>query len=81
MISVLTNDDITAQGVVFFIAGFSNVALAISMASYEMAVNSEIQKKAYAEITKVVKANNGKIDYDAIKQMKYLEMVVSGMSH
>lgn len=71
-------DDITAQSFIFFIAGFINVALTISFAGYELAIQPEIQDKLRKEIREHLQKNNGKLDYDSLKKMKYLDMVVTG---
>ncbi|XP_044731302.1 uncharacterized protein LOC123294248 [Chrysoperla carnea] len=75
--SVLTNDDIVAQGFIFFLAGYGNVAIIMSFAAYELAVQPELQKRLQDEIAHTLKENNGKLDYDVIKKMKYLDMVIA----
>lgn len=45
-------------------------------ASYELALNQEIQSKLRDEIMKVI-SSHGEITYEAINDMKYLEMVFS----
>lgn len=49
----------------------------MSFAAYELAVNPDVQVKLQKEIESLIK-ENGKLDYDVIKKMKYLDMVVSG---
>nr|UZE89951.1 cytochrome P450 CYP9GN2 [Chrysoperla zastrowi sillemi] len=75
--NLLTNEDIVAQGFIFFFAGYGNVAVILSFAAYELAVHPEIQKRLQDEISHVLNENNGQLDYDAIKKMKYLDMVLS----
>nr|UZE89898.1 cytochrome P450 CYP9GN5 [Chrysoperla zastrowi sillemi]UZE89899.1 cytochrome P450 CYP9GN5 [Chrysoperla zastrowi sillemi]UZE89901.1 cytochrome P450 CYP9GN5 [Chrysoperla zastrowi sillemi] len=75
--NLLDIDDITAQSFIFFIAGFINVALTISFAGYELAIQPEIQDKLRKEIRELLQKNNGKLDYDILKKMKYLDMVVT----
>lgn len=46
--------------------------------AYELALNEDIQKKLQEEIDTTLMKCNGKITYDALIKMKYLDMVVSG---
>lgn len=74
---VWSNDDLTAQAVVFFLAGFEAISVAMSFALHELALHPDIQDKLYQEIIENDRKNNGKIDYNSIQSMKYLDMVVS----
>lgn len=46
--------------------------------AYELAVNQDVQQKLREEIEDVNQKYNGKITYDILTEMKYLDMVVSG---
>ena len=50
----LTKDEIVAQGVLFFIAGYESTASSITFLLYNLALNPEIQQKLYDEIEDVV---------------------------
>lgn len=76
----LTNDCITAQSLMFFSAGFANTANALCFMSYELALNPDVQKKLQNEIDKTVQQYHEKLTYEALSQMKYLDMTVSGKS-
>lgn len=41
----LTNDDIAAQAMIFFFAGFESVSTLMSFMAHELVVNPEIQKR------------------------------------
>jgi len=47
-------------------------------ALYELALHPEIQNRLRAEIMQVLNRHNGQLTYDGIKEMAYLDMVVSG---
>lgn len=72
-----TNDEITSQALIFFVAGFETVSTAMSFGSYELACNRDVQDKLREEIRKTYKETNGKLTYDALLKMKYMDMVVS----
>ncbi|XP_017776423.1 PREDICTED: cytochrome P450 9e2-like [Nicrophorus vespilloides] len=74
---VITDDDITAQALIFFFAGFDSVATLMVLMAYELAVHPDIQERLQNEIDIVLEENDGKITYDAINKMKYLDMVTS----
>lgn len=44
----------------------------------ELAQNENIQKKLQEEIDKSMEACSGKITYEVLVKMKYLDMVLSG---
>ncbi|CAG9787817.1 unnamed protein product [Diatraea saccharalis] len=71
---------IAAQALVFYSAGFETSAATMSFLIHEMALNLDIQDRVYKEICEVVDKHNGDINYDAIKNMKYLEMVMNETS-
>lgn len=70
---------LTSQAVLFFLAGFENASLTISNALYELAWKPEIQEKARAEIVNVLQKYDGKITYDGLEEMKYLEACIFGI--
>lgn len=74
----LTNDEITAQALLFFFAGFETTATLSCFVSYELAVNPDIQKKLQEEIDEALEKCNGKITYDVLLGMKYMDMIVTG---
>lgn len=76
-LKTLTNDDITSQALIFFFAGFDTISTAMCFGSYELAVNKDVQDRLREEIRTTYKENDGKITYDVLLKMKYLDMVVS----
>uniref|UniRef100_A0AAR5PXI1 Cytochrome P450 n=1 Tax=Dendroctonus ponderosae TaxID=77166 RepID=A0AAR5PXI1_DENPD len=73
----LTDDDIAAQAMVFYVAGFETISNALCFGSYELAVNKEIQNKLRSEIVETHRLNGGKVTYDSLLKMKYMDMVIS----
>ncbi|XP_017782505.1 PREDICTED: cytochrome P450 9e2-like [Nicrophorus vespilloides] len=73
----ITDTDITAQALIFFTAGFETVSTLMTFMSYELAVNPDIQKKLQEEIDETRKKCNGKLTYDTLATMKYMDMVIS----
>lgn len=71
----ISNDEITSQAMIFFFAGFDTVSTAMCFASYELALNKEIQDRLREEINEVQK--NGKVTYEELMGMKYMDMIVS----
>jgi len=74
----LTHDDLTAQAAVFFLAGFDTSSSASSYACWELAANPEVQKKVQEEIDEVLSNYDGKVTYDALKEMKFLDCIMNG---
>lgn len=75
--TIITDDDIVAQAIIFFIAGFDSSSTLMTYLAYELAVDQEVQQKLYQEIYETDKLCNGKLTYDELVKMKYLDMVVS----
>ncbi|KAL1509576.1 hypothetical protein ABEB36_004288 [Hypothenemus hampei] len=73
----LSDDDITSQALIFFIAGFDTVSTALCYGAHEIAMNKDVQDKLREEIRETDKLNNGKLSYDALLKMKYMDMVFS----
>lgn len=45
---------------------------------HELAVNPDVQERLHEEIFTAWEENNGKLGYETVVKMKYLDMVVSG---
>lgn len=72
--SNLELEDIVAQCIMIFIAGYIATKATFLFAVHELAVNPEIQEKLIKEIDHTFK--NKDIDYDTIVGMEYLEAIV-----
>ncbi|XP_055545136.1 probable cytochrome P450 6a14 [Wyeomyia smithii] len=70
----ITIDEITAQALIFFIAGFETSSTVMVNCLYELAQNQTIQDKLRKEIRQV--CGEGKLTYDNVCGIEYLNMVV-----
>jgi cytochrome P450 family 9 len=73
----ITDEDIAAQAFLFFFAGFDSVSSLLCFMSHELAVNQDVQEKLIQEVDDTWNECDGKITYEALMSMKYMDMVVS----
>jgi len=73
----LTLDELVAQCVIFFVAGYHTSSATLSFASYLLALNQDVQKKVHQELKQVLQETNGLLTYEAVQKMKYLDNVIS----
>ncbi|XP_071055295.1 cytochrome P450 9e2-like isoform X2 [Onthophagus taurus] len=71
--------DIAAQAFTFFYFGFDTVSTSLVFLVYELSINTKIQAKLHKEIDETLKMNLGKISYNDLMKMIYLDQVVSGL--
>jgi cytochrome P450 family 6 len=76
----LNGDILVAQAAIFFTAGFEANATTISFALYELAMQPDVQIRLREEILDALDKNEGKLTYEAVRDMEYLHMVVSGIA-
>lgn len=74
----LTVNEIAAQSFVFFAAGFNTPAVTTTFCMYELANQPKIQDKVYEEITRILAKHDGKLTYESLAEMKYLESCLDG---
>lgn len=74
----VTDEELTAQALVFFLGGFDTSSTVMSFTALELAVNPDVQQRLVDEIDENVEKYGEKIDYDVIWKMKYLDQVISG---
>ncbi|XP_030555282.1 probable cytochrome P450 9h1 [Drosophila novamexicana] len=73
-----SDDDLLAQCLLFFAAGFETVSTCLCFCTYELCMNPAVQEQLYDEIQSVEQQLQGKpLDYDTLMHMKYMDMVVS----
>lgn len=76
----LTIDEIAAEAMLFFIAGYSPPSSALIFSLYELAMdsNKHIQNQARHEIRTVLEKYDGKLSYEALNEMTYVGQIING---
>ncbi|XP_019875569.2 probable cytochrome P450 6a23 [Aethina tumida] len=72
----ITFNELAAQAFVFFVAGYETSSTTMTFALYEIARDKELQNKMRQEIREVLKKNDGKLTYEAVKDMELMSRVV-----
>ncbi|XP_055531477.1 probable cytochrome P450 6d5 [Wyeomyia smithii] len=66
-------EQVTAHAFVFFVAAYETSSTAMSFCLYQLAKNPHVQEKVHAEIDRILAKNQGKLTYNTLTEMKYLE--------
>ncbi|GJQ64937.1 Cyp6a9 [Trypoxylus dichotomus] len=74
--SIIDNIDLKAQCISVFLAGYETTSNSINFVLFELARNQDIQQKLRDEINQVLGEFDEEMNYEAIMDMKYLEMIV-----
>lgn len=76
--TVWSDNELVAQCLMFFFAGFDTSSTLLSFLTFELALNPDIQAKLCKEIDRVAESlHEGKLSYEMLQSMKYLDMVVT----
>lgn len=78
IISELDENAIAAQAFVFFAAGYETASATISFCLHELALNPDIQEKTRQDIADNMDEHDGKLTYECVSAMKYLDKVILG---
>ena len=70
-------DDLVGQAAAFFTGGFETSSTTMSFTLYELALNQDIQRTLRKEILDALQESGGKITYEMLTTLPYLDMVVS----
>lgn len=73
----ITVMDMTAQVLIFFFAGFDSVSTLMCYMAQELAMHPDIQQRLREEVDTVLANNDGKVNYDSLSKMQYMDMVIS----
>jgi len=74
------DDDLAAQVVLFFLAGFDTASTLLCFATHIMATHPDVQSRLQEETDMTLNKEGGNLTYETVHGMKYLVMVFSGMS-
>lgn len=77
----LSVDEITAQAFLFIGAGYETSSTTMSFCLFELAKKPDKQQKVHEEITSVLQKYGGKISYQSLKEMKYLDSCIDGKNY
>ncbi|CAG2170837.1 unnamed protein product [Oppiella nova] len=72
----LTENEMLAQGFLFFGAGYQSTASLMAFCAYELAVNARIQERLHEEVVSS-DTTNGEIDYNLLARLPYLDAVLA----
>lgn len=73
-IKSISLEAITAQAMIFYIAGQETTGSTAAFTIYELAQNPEHLKRLQEEVDETLKQNEGKISYDVLNRMHFLEL-------
>lgn len=77
MFDISDDERMLSQAITFFTAGYETTSNLIAFTLYELCIHPKVQNRLRKEIQEIVE-KHGDITYEAIQEMKYLDMVVSG---
>lgn len=72
----LSTNQIAAQAFVFLVAGYETSSTTSGFCIYELALNHDLQNKARKEIEVVLEETGGKLTYDALSKMKFMDQCI-----
>ncbi|XP_063698674.1 probable cytochrome P450 28a5 [Culicoides brevitarsis] len=72
-----TRLDTAANGLTFFLDGFDTSSIFMFFVLYELSKHPEIQLRLREEIEHYFLLHNGKLSYDFVEEMPYLDMVIN----
>lgn len=74
----LTDAQIAAQAFGFILAGLQPLNASLAFCLYELALQPELQDRVRAEIKQVMKATEGQLTAEGLKQLSYTKQVLNG---
>lgn len=66
---------LVANALMLFFVGFDTQAITISVIFHDMVHNEDVQNRLIEEVDEALEASGGKITYDLIESLKYMDMV------
>ena len=74
----ISMNSLAAQAFVFYLGGFETSSTTMTFCLYELSLHQDIQDRLREEIDDVLQKYDGKLTYEGIQEMEYLDKVVSG---
>lgn len=74
----LSLDEMCAQVLLFFVAGFETSSSTMAFCLFELARNPDIQQRVHHELDTVLMKHNGVITHESVLEMTYLECCFHG---
>ncbi|XP_075979686.1 cytochrome P450 6B1-like [Anticarsia gemmatalis] len=72
----ITDMVISANAFIIFLGGFETTSSTLAFLFLELAAHQEVQEKMRAEIREVLDRHEGKISYELLQELVYMEMVI-----
>ncbi|XP_043253417.1 cytochrome P450 9e2-like [Colletes gigas] len=73
----LDEDTLAAHAFSFFFDGYETSSITLSFIGYQLAVYPDVQEKLREEIRSTIAKYDGKLTYDSLKEMKYMDQVMN----
>lgn len=70
--------DLVANSLQFLLAGFDTTQSVLCFALYAITKEEKVQQKMYEEVSSKMDKNGGKLTYESLMDMTYLDLVLSG---
>lgn len=74
-------DEVAAEAHILLVGSFEPISATAAFCMYELAKAQDIQQKAFQEIQTVLREHNGRVTYESIAAMKFIENCVDGKRH
>ncbi|XP_011869799.1 PREDICTED: probable cytochrome P450 6a13 [Vollenhovia emeryi] len=68
---------LTSHAVSFFIDGYETSSTVLSFIGFNLAANPKVQEKLREEVMSVLNKHDGKITYEGLREMTYMDQVLS----
>lgn len=75
-LKALNKDLLSAQPIIFFIAGFETTTNNLSTIAYNLTQYPDIQQRLYEEIQSTLEKHGGKLDHDTISDMVFMDAII-----
>lgn len=73
----LDEEAVTAEAMSFYIDGFETSSITLSFVGYQLAIHPNIQEKLREEVKSKIAKHGGVLTFDALKEMTYMDQVIS----